>query len=53
MDAPGRGIKRAKIFRTRFDRKEFLARFAGLSRDENLLVLKRGPGLKAPVFSSE
>lgn len=45
MDAPGtlhhimgRGIERTKIFRNRIDREDFLARLAGLCRDENLLV---------------
>jgi REP element-mobilizing transposase RayT len=45
MDAPGtlhhvmgRGIERAKIFRNRKDREDFLGRLADLCRDENLIV---------------
>lgn len=45
MDAPGtlhhvmgRGIERTKIFRNRLDQEDFLARLAGLCREENLIV---------------
>jgi len=45
MDAPGtlhhvmgRGIERTKIFRSRTDREDFLARLAALCREENLAV---------------
>ena len=45
MDAPGtlhhvmgRGVERAKIFRNRLDREDFLARLAVLCGEENLIV---------------
>ncbi|MCA1765815.1 MAG: transposase [Desulfobulbaceae bacterium] len=45
MDAPGalhhvmgRGVERTRIFRNRNDREDFVARLAGLCREENLSV---------------